>query len=165
MKKILFLLLFLAPILAKAQAGAVDDTTRYNWYKTTYGQRQPRVWADSVLRIPKDTLKSKDGLARIDTKLYVGNGVLWTPTGGGPVISVFTAYANTSWGDITVSFPGLANKDVLLVFRDGISKQIVTVAPTVPSQLLYNKAGGSFSVMEGDVFGDELITVLYLATP
>lgn len=83
MKNIFITLLFLLPILLKAQS---DDTTKYSKYPNVYGIQYPRLWANKVLRIPTDTLNSKNGLAQIGTTIYVGNGSRWQPVTGGSSI-------------------------------------------------------------------------------
>lgn len=107
MRKIIILLTFLLPFFAEAQ----DDSTQYDWYENSYGQRYPRGWFDKVLRIPKDTIYTKWGLAQFDTSLFLGNGVKWRMvqgggTGGGGVtdstvrhiIDSFIGYYNSRQG-------------------------------------------------------------------
>jgi hypothetical protein len=85
MKKILFILFLFCCFSAKAQWNPNDttNTTKYTQYKYWYGIRVPRVQPDSVLGTPIDTIFSKNGLATIGTKLFVGNGAYWTEKGSG----------------------------------------------------------------------------------
>ena len=60
---------------------------------TTFGQKpfkyagrgiqMTEMWADSVARIPSDTVRNKTGIARIDARFFVGNGTFWTEIAGG----------------------------------------------------------------------------------
>ena len=52
-------------------------------YLPQYGYQMNRVQADSVLKIPSDTIRNKSGIARIGTTLYAGNGTYWTAVSGG----------------------------------------------------------------------------------
>jgi hypothetical protein len=87
MKKILLFILSLI-VFSSVFSQTGNDTTKYTYYKNTYGNRLQRYWADSVLNIPSDTTHSKWGLARKGTVLYVGNGTLWTAVGtsGAPTL-------------------------------------------------------------------------------
>jgi hypothetical protein len=60
---------------------------------TTYGQKpfkyagrgiqMTEMWADSVARIPSDTVRNKTGIVRIGVRFFVGNGVYWKEIAGG----------------------------------------------------------------------------------
>lgn len=60
---------------------------------TTFGQKpfkyagrgiqMTEMWADSVARIPSDTVRNKTGIARIGVRFFVGNGTFWTEIAGG----------------------------------------------------------------------------------
>jgi len=47
-----------------------------------YGYNMDRLSADSVLKLPADTVRNKTGIARIGTTIYAGNGTYWTAAGG-----------------------------------------------------------------------------------
>lgn len=59
-----------------------NDTTKYIYYRYTYGNRLARYQADTVMQIPKDTIWSKDGIAIKGGVFYIGNGVKWTQVTG-----------------------------------------------------------------------------------
>ena len=52
-------------------------------YLPQYGYQMNRIQADSVLKIPSDTIRNKSGIARIGTTIYAGNGTYWTAVSGG----------------------------------------------------------------------------------
>lgn len=84
MKKILIGLIALISFSQSFGQSAGNDTTKYAYYKFTYGNALDRYWARRVLIIPADTIYSKDGLAMKNGTLYVGNGTSWSQvTGGG----------------------------------------------------------------------------------
>lgn len=60
-----------------------NDTSKYTYYRLTYGNALDRYWAKKVLLHPADTIYSKDGTAVIAGVLYVGNGTRWTVVGSG----------------------------------------------------------------------------------
>ena len=74
---------------------------------------------------------------------------------------IFTIYYPTTYGTTSVTNSILAGMDVLLAFRDGICKWVVNDTPNKPNKMQFFKADGRFDLMPGDIFGDELITVLY----
>lgn len=90
MKKLLigFFILF-SFLQSFGQTG--NDSTKYVNYKYIYGQRMPRVWGDSVLAPPKDTVFSKFGLVIKNGVLYFGNNTKWTSVGA----STSTFYDST----------------------------------------------------------------------
>lgn len=94
MKKILLLIILITSFLAGfSQTG--NDTTKYTYYKNTYGEKFNRVWALNVLDIPNDTTYSKYGVAKKGTIVYVGNGIKWTPVNpaGGNFGTVYDSVA------------------------------------------------------------------------
>lgn len=80
MKKLLFIL-FLFTCFASFGQSPGNDTSRYIWSKHQYGIRQPRMKSDTVQDIPRDTMYSKDGIARIGNKFFTGNGIYWREIG------------------------------------------------------------------------------------
>lgn len=59
-----------------------NDSTKYVYYRYTYGNRLARYWADTVLQVPNDTIWSKDGIAIKGGIFYIGNHVKWTQVTG-----------------------------------------------------------------------------------
>ncbi len=86
--KWLFALLLFASAVVRGQA---DDSTKYIWYKYQYGQRMPRIYADSIFRIPiGDTVgvTPNKGSLRVritgsDTTIFFGTGLRWKAVGSG----------------------------------------------------------------------------------
>ena len=74
MKKLFFIALILISFQSIGQV--------YQWLPQ-YGYQMNRVQADSVLKIPSDTIRNKSGIARIGTTIYAGNGTYWTAVSGG----------------------------------------------------------------------------------
>lgn len=74
---------------------------------------------------------------------------------------IMTLYREADPGSTSISIAELVGKDVLLAFRDGICKWVVEATPTVPNQMEYDSDTGTFTLLAGDIFGNELITVLY----
>jgi hypothetical protein len=65
--------------------------TKPNWY----GLELARGKIDTWLKIPSDTTNNKEGIARIGTTLYSGNGTYWTAAaGGGGSTTLPQAYDN-----------------------------------------------------------------------
>lgn len=60
---------------------------------TTFGQKpfkyagrgiqMTEMWGDSVVRIPSDTVRNKNGIACIGSRFFVGNGIYWKEIAGG----------------------------------------------------------------------------------
>mgnify|MGYP001587210560 FL=1 len=79
-----------------------------------------------------------------------------TETSGG---NIMTVYKTTSYGDTSVNVGELAGNTILLGFREGIQKKVVESSPEL------NQLGvdidGNVSLVEGDIFADELLTFLY----
>lgn len=90
------LIIWLVALLSFAQAFSQgNDTTKYVYYRYTYGNRLARYWADTVLQCPKDTIWSKDGIAIKGGIFYIGNGIKWTAvTGSGGTTDTL---AFTTW--------------------------------------------------------------------
>jgi hypothetical protein len=86
MKKLLTIILILWWTTGYGQA---DDTTLYINYPGIYGTKQPRFYANKVLRPPNDTIWTKTGLAIKSGLLWIGNGLYWVQAGG-----------SIDWGDI-----------------------------------------------------------------
>jgi hypothetical protein len=74
---------------------------------------------------------------------------------------IMTLYREATPESTSITIDELVGKDVLLAFRDGICKWVVEEIPTVPNQMEYDSDTGTFTLMDGDIFGSELITVLY----
>jgi hypothetical protein len=53
--------------------------TKPNWYGLELARGQINTW----LRIPSDTTANKEGIARIGTTIYAGNGTYWMAASGG----------------------------------------------------------------------------------
>lgn len=79
----IFILLALVFSFVQGFSQGGNDPNKYTWYRYLYGNRTARLWADTVNNIPADTIYSKDGVARIGSTLYVGNGTKWTATASG----------------------------------------------------------------------------------
>lgn len=84
MKQIKFLILFL--VLAQFSFGQVtNDSAKYLWYQWSYGIKIPRLWTDSIFRVPRgDTtnVPNDRGSLRIlnitgDTSLAYSTGHRW----------------------------------------------------------------------------------------
>lgn len=111
MNKIFIILVavcFYLPSFSQSTVG--NDSSRYIRYPYAYGTRQPRLWADSVLGIPKDTIYSKYGLATKNGVLYFGNWTKWVSLGqggGSTGVSVVSYGINTS------------NDSSILILSDG----------------------------------------------
>jgi hypothetical protein len=84
-----------------------------------------------------------------------------TGTGGNVGGRVLTYYANATPGSVSLEIPALADMTLLLVFRDGMNKEIVNVTPTDTKKMQWDSDNNRFLLMADDIFGDELITVLY----
>ena len=74
MKKLFFISLILISFQGIGQV--------YQWLPQ-FGYQMNRVQADSVLKIPSDTIRNKSGIARIGITIYAGNGTYWTAVSGG----------------------------------------------------------------------------------
>lgn len=83
-----------------------------------------------------------------------------TGTGTGVGSGIKVLYHRTTYGATSVTIPALVGAGVLLAFRDGIGKEVVAIEPNRPEQMQFN-ANGTFTLSLGDIFGDELLTVLY----
>jgi hypothetical protein len=79
----IFILLALVFSFVQGFSQGGNDPNKYTWYRYLYGNRTARIWADTVNNVPSDTIYSKDGIARIESTLYVGNGTKWTATASG----------------------------------------------------------------------------------
>jgi len=82
-------------------------------------------------------------------------------TGGDSDGAILTLYQQATPGATTITNSLLIGADILLAFRDGIGKEVVNVTPTKAQQMQFDGDAGTFALTEGDIFGDELITVLY----
>lgn len=105
MKKLIFaLVLFAVSFSAFSQTG--NDTTKYIWYKYTYGNRIARLWGDSVLMGPRDTVYSKWGFALIGSTFYHGDGTRWYAgvNAGGAATNIYTSDGTLSAGTRTLTF-------------------------------------------------------------
>jgi hypothetical protein len=74
MKKIV---LFIVLLIGYFTSFAQNDSTKYVHYTFQYGSWMDRYRADKVLMLPADTSYSKDGIARLNDKLFLGDGSLW----------------------------------------------------------------------------------------
>lgn len=83
-----------------------------------------------------------------------------TNTAGGQIM---TLYRNATYGETSILIPELEGATVLLAFRDGINKEVLTSDLSSQNQMKYLTGTGTFELYPGDIFGDELITVLYRA--
>ena len=72
---------------------------------------------------------------------------------------IMTVYQRATEGATSIEIPELEGATVLLALREGIGKEVVEATPTNPNQMQYEDK--VFSLFEGDIFGDELVTVLY----
>lgn len=83
-----------------------------------------------------------------------------TGTGQSTNNEMKTLYARSVYGTASIHIPALKGATIMLVFREGIGKEKVASPPSKPEQIRFS-SDGTFTLMEGDIFGDELITVLY----
>ncbi len=74
---------------------------------------------------------------------------------------LMTVYKRATYGTTSLEIEEIADARVLLTFREGIGKEAVEDTPTNPNQIKVD--GPTLSLFEGDIFGDELITVLYVS--
>lgn len=83
---------------------------------------------------------------------------------------IYTAYARTTYGQVSVTIPEMEGYIALIFAREGIIKKIVcpteneedegaTTATIARDEVLL--IGNTFYLPDGDIFGDELITVMY----
>src|SRR5687768_9013700 len=82
MKKLISIVVLLVFYSSISRQTFGNDMTPYTWYKYQYGSRTPRFHGDSVISIPKDTTYTKQGIARLGSVFYVGNGEYWTKVSG-----------------------------------------------------------------------------------
>lgn len=112
-----------------------NDTTKYTYYKFTYGEKFNRGWFLNVLDIPTDTVYSKYGVARKGTTIYVGNGTRWTAQGGLGIDGTL-AIGNTS-----------NNKSLTML--DSVAQALIQVDP--PDEFIsiggYNSSGQQSGVV------------------
>jgi hypothetical protein len=75
-----------------------DDSTKYIWYKFQYGFRQPRVQADSIMTVPRDTAhNAKYGsLAVKKDTLYFKDSTKWVQASADLTKLPFLSYAKRS---------------------------------------------------------------------
>ncbi len=99
----------------------------------------------------RETIRKREH--KLETRLI--EGVTETDTGG----RIMTIYKTTTYGETTVNVPSLAGNTVLLGLREGIGKKVVESGPEL-NQMAVDE-DGNVSLVEGDIFGDELLTFLY----
>jgi hypothetical protein len=115
MKRLLAILFLFVGYVSFGQS-AGNDSSRYTWQKFQYGNRQPRYWADSVLRIPKDTLYSKDGIAIKQNRLFVGDGIYWHESGSGQIIAPSAGMDSITWHNTTICFYPTGQAQICFTF-------------------------------------------------
>ena len=85
-------------------------------------------------------------------------------SGSGTSGNIMTVYARSTEGATSITIPSLVGAEVILVFRHGINKEVVTETPSLVDQMQFDAGSGTWDLYPGDIFGDELITVLYRST-
>jgi len=111
MKKIIVGLIALISFSQSFGQSPGNDTTKYIYYRFTYGNALDRYWAKKVLMHPADTTFSKDGTAILNGILYVGNGAKWNVVGSGSIggigsLNQVTQNGNGSQATLRVTDPG-----------------------------------------------------------
>lgn len=148
---------YLAPIMIAAaflisfNASAQNDPDKYTYYRYLYGNKTDRMWADKVLITPNDTIYSKDGIAVIDSVLYIGNGSKWSKVSGGsngsPNSNIGTGYkiAVNGTNNIKTIIPGygqsIDSATNSLTFKIDTGTIFPAIRSTVPINNIYTGNG------------------------
>ena len=122
MKKIIVGLIALISFSQSFGQSPGNDTTKYIYYRFTYGNALDRYWAKKVLMHPADTTFSKDGTAILNGILYVGNGAKWNVVGSGSIggigsLNQVTQNGNGSQATLRVTDPGDSSIEKAVVGR------------------------------------------------
>ena len=99
----------------------------------------------------RETIRKREH--KLETRLIEG---VTNSEGGGQLITI---YKPTTYGETTVNVPALAGNTILLGFREGIQKKVVESSPEL-NQLAVDM-DGNVTLVDGDIFADELLAFLY----
>lgn len=161
----------LAPTWATIEPVSGNDTivntrkTTESVFDVTVNYRSDFTWDRTMFITTRfgnlDIINIQEGTRKRTVKLTGVRieGRTGTTTGG----QIMTIYKQATPGATSITFPELVGANVLLAFRDGICKWVVNETPDIPNKMRYLTGTGTFELMEGDIFGDELVTVLYRA--
>lgn len=118
----------------------------------------PEFGAIDIRGINEDKRKR---LMRLDGVLVAGSSAAGVGPLPGVTSGVYFINAIPEPGASSVVIPQVANGEPLAFARDGIGRAILLgEVPTSPSYVNY-VGGGQFDLMPGDIFGVEVVTVLY----
>lgn len=89
-------------------------------------------------------------------------GFLPISSSGTSTATTITEYKEATAGT-SIIMPNTINKNVLLVLRGGVGRELISSGTPTDSQILFTAATGTFSVASGnDFFDGEIITVQYI---
>jgi hypothetical protein len=144
MKKIL---LFIVLLIGYFTSFAQNDSTKYVHYKFQYGSWMDRYRADKVLMLPADTSYSKDGIARLNGKLFLGDGSLWHQVAPDVLATGNTFIVNSQAAMLALDTAKVGD----IAIRSDSSKSFIL--QSLPSSTLSNWVQLLFPASVNSVFG------------